>query len=97
MPDLVMVTYEAPDTIGATMVELDELPSRLAAPGKRDAAARRRLAPIAFDAAACAFPRRSCRCARSPDLNVLINHDHADAAAIKTVASEPFALDPRLF
>ena len=27
MPDLVMVTYEAPDTIGATSIELDELPT----------------------------------------------------------------------
>lgn len=33
----------------------------------------------------------------SPDMNVLVNHRHPDAAKIALLAAEPFVLDPRLF
>jgi RES domain-containing protein len=96
MPDLVMVTYEAPDTIGATLVELDELPAdwrrQERATQQRGDAWRRSLSTPLLRVPSAIVPLR-----RSPDVNVLINHEHADASTIKTVASEPFTLDPRLF
>ena len=33
----------------------------------------------------------------SPDVNVLINHNHPNVADIKIVTAEPFVLDLRLF
>jgi hypothetical protein len=35
--------------------------------------------------------------ARSPDVNVLINHSHPESSAVKIVAADPFVFDPRLF
>ena len=35
--------------------------------------------------------------AEADDRNVVINHRHADAAAIEIAGIEPFAYDPRLF
>jgi hypothetical protein len=35
--------------------------------------------------------------ANSPDVNLLINHNHPDTAEIAILARKPFVLDPRLF
>jgi len=34
---------------------------------------------------------------QSPDMNILINHNHNAAPRISPVSVEPFVLDPRLF
>jgi RES domain-containing protein len=96
LPELVMVTYEAPDAIGATSIELDDLPAdwrrQEGATQQRGDAWRRSLATALLRVPSAIVPLR-----RSPDMNVLINHDHVEAAEIKIVASEPFVFDPRLF
>jgi len=96
MPDLVMVTYEAPDAVGAATVERDELPAdwrrQESATQRRGDAWRRSLSTPLLRVPSAIVP-----VPRSPDVNVLINHEHANAATIKIIASEPFTLDPRLF
>ncbi len=96
LPSLVMVTYEASDAIGVASVELDDLPvdwrRQEGATQQRGDDWRRSLATPLLRVPSAIVPLR-----RSPDTNVLINHDHLDAAEIKIVASEPFTLDPRLF
>ena len=65
MPDLVMVTYEAPDAIGAASVELDELP----ATGDARKARRSSEATPGVDRCrrrSCGSPRRSSRCDARP-------------------------------
>lgn len=95
-PELAMVTYEAPDAIGVASIELDELPAdwrrQEGLTQQRGEDWRRSLATPLLRVPSAIVPVRG-----SPDANVLINHAHADAATIAIVASEPFALDPRLF
>jgi RES domain-containing protein len=96
MPDLVMVTYAAPDAMGAASIELDELPANWrrqeSATQQRGEAWRGSLSTPLLRVPSAIVALRG-----SPDLNVLINHEHADASEIKIVASEPFTLDARLF
>jgi hypothetical protein len=35
--------------------------------------------------------------AGSPEVNILINHNHSATSEIKVAAAEPSVLDPRLF
>lgn len=96
MPDLVMVTYEAPDAIGVEAIDLNDLTEdwrhREGATQQRGDAWRRSLSTPLLRVPSAIVALR-----RSPDRNVLINHDHAEASHIKIVATEPFTLDPRLF
>jgi RES domain-containing protein len=95
LPDLAMVTYEAPDSIGFATIELDELPQdwrrQEGATQRRGDAWHRSLSTPLLRVPSAIVALR-----RSPDMNVLINHNHAAASEIKIVAEEPFALDARL-
>lgn len=96
MPELTMVTYDAPEAIGVTSIELDDLPDdwrrREGETQRRGDAWRRSLATPLLRVPSAIVPVRG-----SPERNVLINHDHASASEIRIVASESFTLDPRLF
>ena len=96
LPPLTMVTYEMSDEAECEIVSLDELPEDWnleegLTQQMGDAWHRRRLSPL------LRVPSAIVPIATSPDLNVLINHAHPAAAAIKIVSAEPFVLDPRLF
>jgi RES domain-containing protein len=96
MPDLVMVTYEAPDEIGMETVRPSALPDDWR-PGegwtqRLGDAWHRSLATPLLSVPSVVVPLDA-----SPDVNVLINHRHPDAARIVLAAAEPFILDPRLF
>lgn len=95
LPALVMLRYEAPDELAQDHIGLDELP-----PDWRQQEtwtqqrgdrwhAERGSALLRVPSAILPLPD-------SPDLNVLINHAHADSARIRCVSAEPFALDMRL-
>lgn len=96
LPELVMVAYEAPDDASVEDLPLDRLPSdwrrhEAWSQDRGDAWHERR------DALLLRVPSAIVPVAGSPDLNVLINNSHPDAAGIRIVAHEPFVLDPRLF
>ncbi len=95
LPDLVMVAYEAPDDLAVETVDLAGLP-----PDWRHRQARsqqiggewhrRRAAPL------LKVPSAVVPIIGSPDVNVLVNHAHPDAARISIGRQEAFVLDPRL-
>ena len=95
LPDLVMVTYDVPDTLRCEIVGLDDLPPDWRqheglTQRRGDDWHRSRATPL------LQVPSAIVPLVRSPDQNVLINHAHADVAAIRCVASNPFTLDARL-
>ena len=96
MPDLVMLTYEAPDAIAMDMVRLGDLPDdwrrREGWTQRLGDAWHRSLATPLLSVPSAIVPLDA-----SPDVNVLINHRHPAAARIVVTAAEPFVLDPRLF
>ena len=96
LPELVMVTYEVPDTLGTESVRLEALP----ADWRRDEAGTQRLGDAWHSGLAqplLRVPSAIVPIAGSPDVNVLINHAHADSGRIIITRQEPFVLDPRLF
>ncbi len=96
LPDLVMVAYDLPDTIEVEAITLQDLPQdwrwKEAWTQERGDAWHR-----ARSDALLRVPSAIVPIAASPDRNVLINHQHAGASAIRIVRSEPFTLDPRLY
>lgn len=96
LPDLVMVTYDVPDAVAVETVALDDLPEDW----RRQEAWTQQRGDTwhhARTAVLLRVPSAIVPSAGSPDRNVLVNHDHAEASAIRIVGSEPFTLDPRLF
>jgi RES domain-containing protein len=96
LPPLTMITYEMPDHADALTVTLDNLPEdwRLQeglTQQMGDVWHQRRSCPL------LRVPSAIVPIANSPDVNILVNHTHPDAAAIKIISAEPFNLDPRLF
>jgi RES domain-containing protein len=96
LPELVMVTYEAPDGLGIETIALADLPSdwrrREGLTQRRgDAWHRARSTPL------LRVPSVIVPLAGSPDLNVLINHEHPAALDIRPRTIEPYVFDPRLF
>jgi RES domain-containing protein len=96
LPELVMVTYEIPDPTEIEDVSLKDVPvdwrRHEAWSQERGDAWHEGRATLLLRVPSAIVP-----IAGSPDLNVLINHSHADAAAVSIVAEESFSLDPRLF
>jgi len=96
LPALVMVTYDVPDDLAIEDVPLPALPQ-----GWRQAETttqqhgddwhQRRATPL------LRVPSAIVPIADSPDLNMLINHAHPDAARITIRSRQDFRLDPRLF
>jgi len=96
LPALVMVTYDVPDGIGAETIMLDELPGdwrrREAWTQQRgDEWHRSHATPLML------VPSAIVPLPGSPDVNVLVNHDHPASGGITLRAMQPFTLDPRLF
>jgi RES domain-containing protein len=95
LPELVMVTYDVPDSLSAKSIGLDDLPTdwrRQEGLTQRrgDAWHRSRATPL-LQVPSAIVPLQG-----SPDRNVLINHSHPESAAIRIVSSVAFALDARL-
>ncbi|MGZ8323326.1 MAG: RES family NAD+ phosphorylase [Rhodoplanes sp.] len=95
LPELVMVTYDVPDTLARQTVTLDELPAdwrqqESMTQQRGDAWHRSRATPL------LQVPSAIVPLVGSPDQNILINHTHPDAVAIKRTTAVPFVLDSRL-
>jgi RES domain-containing protein len=96
LPELIMVTYEGPDTIGIEKIALDELPSDWRyregwTQAKGDEWYE------AHSTALLQVPSVVVPLPDSPDVNLLINHNHPAAAEIRLRGLTPFAFDTRLF
>lgn len=90
-----MVAYDAPDDLAAATIALADLPG--------DWRQHEGLTQTLGDtwhrgrvAALLRVPSVIVPLADSPDLNVVINHTHPDAAVIRPQAMTPYTLDPRL-
>ncbi|HLI14286.1 MAG TPA: RES family NAD+ phosphorylase [Alphaproteobacteria bacterium] len=96
LPELVMVTYEAPDSLAVKSLALHDLP-----PDWRRSEAWTQQRGDAWLASLATpllqVPSVIVPFAASPDRNLLINHAHPEAAAITIAALAPFDFDPRLF
>jgi RES domain-containing protein len=96
LPDLVMVTYEAPDTLMIETIALADLPTDW----RRQEALTQRRGNAWHSSRSTALlqvPSVIVPLAGAPDLNVVINHDHPAALEIRPRTMEPYVLDPRLF
>jgi len=96
LPDLVMVTYEAPDGLARETIALADMATDWRrqegwTQQRGDRWHRLRATSLLF------VPSAIVPLSGSPDVNVVINHTHPGAAAITVRALEPFVLDPRLF
>jgi len=96
LPELVMVRYEVSAEISVESLELNQLPNDWR---RQEGWTQQRGNEWhrALSAPLLRVPSAIVPLEGSPDMNVLINHRHPAAAAIKMVATEPFYLDPRLF
>jgi len=96
MPAFIMVRYDVPDDLNVVTVAPDALPAdwtrrETATQAMGDAWHRARASAI------LRVPSAIVPIVGSPDMNVVINHRHEQAASIRIIAAEPFALDVRLF
>ena len=96
LPELVMVTYEIPDTVKIEDMQLKDLPTdwrgREAWSQETGDAWHEGRATLLLRVPSAIVP-----IAGSPDLNVLINHNHPATADIRIIGEAAFSLDPRLF
>ena len=94
--DTVLVRYEVAEGIAIEDVRIEDLPAGWCL----DEGASRAIGDNWLDrASSCLLrvPSVILPIAGADDRNVVINHRHADAAAIEIAGTEPFAYDPRLF
>ena len=95
LPELVMITYELPDTLTIEDIRLTDLPQdwrrHEAWSQERGDEWHEKRSTLLLRVPSAIVP-----IADSPDLNVLINHRHPAATDIRIVGQEPFSLDPRL-
>jgi RES domain-containing protein len=96
LPEFTMVTYDCPDALGTGIIGLDDLPrdwrrQEALTQQKGDEWHRSRANPL------LRVPSAIVPLSDSPDVNVLVNHNHPASADIRIRGLEPFALDPRLF
>lgn len=96
LPALVLVTYDVPDDVAMERIELSNLPSDWR---KREGLTQTRgdVWQRARSSVLLVVPSVIVPVAGAPDRNVLINHEHPDAARITIASAEPFDPDPRLF
>ncbi|MEQ8813440.1 MAG: RES family NAD+ phosphorylase [Thalassobaculum sp.] len=95
LPDLVMVVYEAPDDLAVERLRVDDLPldwRRMEGWTQRrgDGWHGLRATPL------LQVPSAIVPLPGSPDLNVVISHEHPDTARIRLVDMMRFELDVRL-
>lgn len=96
MPALMMVRYDAPDDLGVETLGLSDLPAdwrgqEVWTQQRGDQWHASLATPL------LRVPSAIVPVDQSPDVNILINHTHKDAARISVISVEPFVLDPRLF
>jgi RES domain-containing protein len=96
MPALVMVCYEAPDDLAIARMALTDLPDDWTRAESVTQAAGNAW-HAALETPLLQVPSAIVPVAGSPDLNLVINHRHPDAARIRIAAAEPFTLGVRLF
>jgi RES domain-containing protein len=95
LPQLVMLTYDAPEALRREVIGLDALPSDW---GRRETLTQG-MGDTWHKGAAAALlqvPSVIVPLRRSPDQNILINHAHPGASSIRLIASVSFRLDVRL-
>jgi RES domain-containing protein len=95
LPELVMVTYDVPDSLSTETILLNDLPidwrrHEELTQQRGDAWHESRSTPL------LQVPSAIVPLAQSPDQNVLVNHTHPEVSAIKIASSIPFAFDARL-
>jgi RES domain-containing protein len=96
LPEMIMVTCEAPDGAGVETITLDDLPKEWR---KREVLTQKlgddwlgsRRSPL------LRVPSAIVPLAESPDVNFLVNPNHPASAEIVITRQEPFPFDPRLF
>lgn len=96
MPALMMVRYDGPDDLGVETLGLNDLP----ADWRRQEVWTQQRGDQWHASLATPLlrvPSAIVPVDQSPDVNILINHTHKDAARISVISVEPFVLDPRLF
>ena len=95
LPELVMVRYSAPDSLGVEALSLADLPASWRT---QESWTQRRGDQwhAAREAPLLRVPSAIVPLEGSPDMNVVINHRHPDVAQITIVSTESFALDVRL-
>lgn len=96
LPELIMIAYEGPRTLGIQTIALADLPSdwrrREGVTQARGDEWHRACSTPLLQVPSVIVPLLGC-----PDVNVVINHNHPDAAEIRVRTIEAFVLDPRLF
>lgn len=96
MPAFVMVRYDGPDDLAVETLRLSDLP----ADWRRQEVWTQQRGDQWHASLATPLlrvPSAIVSVDQSPDVNILINHTHKDAARISVISVEPFVLDPRLF
>lgn len=96
LPEMVMVSYDIPDTVAVEDVPLSALP----VDWRRQEALTQNLGDTWHGekrSLLLRVPSAIVPVAGSPDLNIVVNHNHPDAPKLRIVGEEPFVLDPRLF
>jgi RES domain-containing protein len=96
MPDLVMVRYEVPHDLTIKVVGIGDLP----VDWRQQESLTQQLGDgwhIAVESPLLRVPSAIVPIVDSPDVNMVINHRHPDAARIRLMSAEPFVLDVRLF
>ena len=96
LPEMIMVIYDVPDTLGVETIALDQLPAdwkrrETYTQQRGDEWRRSRVSALLV------VPSAIVPLVGSLDVNVLINHSHPDSSKITVRRQEPFTLDPRLF
>lgn len=95
LPPLVMIRYEVPDILPVLSIQISDLPHdwRLQegwTQGKGDEWHK------GGKGALLQVPSAIVPISDSPDTNVIINHNYADALQITKIDAQPFSLDNRL-
>jgi RES domain-containing protein len=96
MPALVMVRYDVPDDLAVRELDVITLP----ADWRMQESLTQTLGDdwhARIETPLLRVPSAIVPLGGSPDVNVVINHRHPDAARIRIMAAEPFTLDVRLF
>jgi hypothetical protein len=96
LPAQTLVTYDLPDAISRRTIGIGELPADWATRETHTQMVGDRWLDSVAEALLI-VPSVIVPIANVPDLNVLINHRAAEAAAIGIAEVAPFSLDPRLF
>jgi RES domain-containing protein len=96
LPELIMVKYVVSDAPVIESIGLDDLPKdwrhREDWTQQRGDAWHGSRSTLLLKVPSAIIPLKG-----SPDVNVLINHNHPNVAGIKIESAEPFELDSRLF